>query len=368
MTENLGNTAENENGLNGVPNENTDTQPQIDNNGSGDSVVNDNQNIIDDQKFFEYYKEKTGKEASSFDDFFIEKIVEKEVVKEIDKFDGVNFDDDDLSYIEFKKSTGGTRKDFEFIKQDIESINIIDLASKRIQKETGQKLTKEQTIEYLEDKFDMDLSDMDNLSVRAKIDLSGYTKPIKDEILQKQEEIKNKKPEPKQNVNVQVNDNVVTLENGTTMPKERYEQLTQERNGYLQSIQVSADRVGGEKHIITIEDNGVEKEFDFVYEFTNEDKHSMLSDLNDLTATIEREYKTEKGFDTDRLMVDRYFMNPENREKLVQRVYDKAYADAVASLMKVENNVDFSTPQIPKNTQFGNFETKIVPINQLLNR
>lgn len=339
---------------------------------------NDNSQIqnttieINDELVFNYLKEKTGREISSYDDLVSEKIVEveKEIEKVVDKYEGVDFDDEDQAYFEFKKQTGGNRKDFDFVKQDIESLSLIDLATKRLQKDIGIKPTANDVKEFLEDKFNIDLTEGEsNLSFREKADLLAYVKPVKDELLQQQETIKNFKPTPKPEPTATTeNGDVVTLEDGTIMPKAKYESLVQQRQSYLENLTTSVDGVGEVGYQIAIDDNGTERLVDCGYEFSNEDRQAMLSDITDINATMEKRYRTEKGFDTEQFAVDMFFSRPENREKVLSSFYHKGRADAIAELMKVENNVNFSTGQLPnQDLNHGKYQTQKVSLQNLLN-
>ena len=312
-----------------------------------------------DEDFIAYAKSK-GREINSFDEAFAERVVEKEVIKEVNPYEGVEFDDDDLQYIKFKKETNRSRKDFDFLNQDINSLSPIELAKQRIEKETGEKFTLEETKEYLEDKFDIDLSD-EELSTKAKIELQGFIKPVKDDLIQQQEKYK----QPIEKV-PQATQDVITLENGTTMSKEKYNEMVDSRNDFLDNINTSVDGVAGIGLKFTIDDNGTPREVDYEYDFSQEDKHSMLSIISDVDATIAKRYRTENGFNTEQFAVDMFFSDPTNREKALSSSYHKGRADATEELMKMDNNVNFQTSGLPNKE--GNPNVRFVPIKELFNR
>jgi hypothetical protein len=321
-------------------------------------VVETQKSVYGDDDFIAYAKSK-GREINSFDEAFAEKIVEKEVIKEVNPYEGVDFDEEDLQYIKFKKETKRSRKDFDFLNQDVNSLSPIELAKQRIEKETGEKFTLEQTKEYLEEKFDINLSD-DELSTKAKIELQSFVKPVKEDLLQQQEKYK----QPIEKV-AQTTQDVVQLDNGTTMSKEKYNEMVNSRNEFLDNINTSVDGVAGIGLKFMIDDNGTPREVDYEYDFSQEDKHSMLSIISDVDATIAKRYRTENGFNTEQFAVDMFFSDPTNREKALSSSYHKGRADATEELMKMDNNVNFQAGSLPN--QEGNPNVKYVPINTLLN-
>ncbi|QRE03508.1 hypothetical protein [Flavobacterium psychrophilum] len=329
---------------------------------STETVIETNENqkpVYGDDDFIAYAKSK-GRDINSFDEAFAERVVEKEIIKEVNPYEGVEFDEDDLQYIKFKKETNRSRKDFDFLSQDVDSLSPIQLAKQRIEKETGLKFTIDETKEYLEEKFDIDLSDED-LSTKAKIELQGFIKPIKDDLIQQQEKYK----QPIEIVSKTQQD-VVTLDNGTTMSKERYNEMVDSRNEFLDNVNVSVDGVSGIGLTFTVDDNGTPREVDYNYDFSQEDRHSMLSIISDVDATIAKRYRTEKGFNTEQFAVDMFFSDPINREKALSSSYHKGRADATEELMKMDNNVNFQTKGLPSNN--GNPNVRIIPIDELLNR
>jgi hypothetical protein len=317
------------------------------------------------QKVVGFFNKK-GRQVENVDDLFKEQeVVEKIVEKEVDRYAGIEFDEEDLQYINYKKETGRSRKDFDALNKDVNTISPIELARQRIEKETGEKFSNEDTIEYLEDKFGIDLDDLENLTAKAKIELQGFVKPVKDEFITNQE--KYKQPIEKTNTTQEVNENTVTLDNGTVLPKEEYEKQVASRENFLEQVNAKVNSVAKAEFKFEIEDNGVKKDVDFSYDFTDKDRQNMLSDLSDIDSTIAKRFTSENGIDVEGLGIALHFGTKEKLGKLLETVYQRGRADYTEEITKVGNNVNFNNQDIPNNAN-AKAGTKVMSINEIFNR
>jgi len=304
-----------------------------------------------EEDFLNYAKSK-GKEVKSFDELFLEKepIVQEKI---INPWEDV-LDDEDKQYLTYKKETGRTRKDFDSLNTDYDSISSLDLARERVRMESGQKLTNAQADLFLERKLGVDLSDLNDLDEYDSIELATFSKSIREE--KKLEQQKYKQPiAPKQAADL------VTLDNGATMRKADYDVMIMNHQQHLEQAKAAVNSVTSAAFKVNIDDNGVARELNYGYDYSQEDKHSMLSTVSDVNAEMERMYHSEKGFKHEQFSEDSWWMKSANREKAIISIVNKARAEAIEELMKNENNVNFSRNSLQG---AGKENVKFVPIGQ----
>lgn len=310
---------------------------------------------LDDKLAFDYLKKTHGIEFDSLEDF----LKGREVVKEVNIYEEI-LDEDDKQYLNFKKETGRSRKDFEFLNQDFDALDPIDLARQRIEKETGVKFTIEQAKEYLEDKFDIDLSD-EQLSVKAQIELKSFTKPVKDELNALKETYR--KPIEKQNNSAAQTEQpeMVRLTDGSMMTKADYAVLMENHQKHIKASIDSVNSVAGTSFKTVFDDNGTPRELSFNYDYSNEDKQRMLSIVSDVDGYMSKTYRSENGeFQHQNFAEDMGWSNRQFREKAIATLVNKARAEAIEEVMKSDNNVSFNKNQMPTNG--GNGNQRVVPV------
>ena len=250
----------------------------------------------------------------------------------------------------YKKETGRSRKEFEFLNQDFEKSNPIDLAKQRIEKETGLSFTTDQAKEYLEEKFDIDLSD-EELSVKARIELNSYIKPIKEELFAQKEKFRQPIEKTPQS---QSQEELVKLTDGSMMKKEDYQKLQDNHQKHIQNAIASVDSVTGASFETVFDDNGTEKKLSYNYDYSNEDKQSMLSVVKDVDAIMEQRYRSKEGdFNHKQFAEDLFWSDPKNRGKAINTLINKARAEAIEEFMKIEGNINFSQKGIPASKEKG---------------
>lgn len=264
----------------------------------------------------------------------------KEVEKPVNPYQDV-FDETDEAYFKFKRETGLGRKEWDFVQQDINAISPLDLALQRVRKDTGTSdLSLKEAKEYLEKKLDIDFSEGE-LSGPDKLELNSYIKPFKDEMFAQQEAYVKPMTE-EQRAKQQGASNLLTLPDGRQLTKEAYQQeITQVKTDYLNNIKKGASSAAPSEFVIEFNDNGEKRTTNFKYDYSEQDKHSMLSDGSDIDAMLERRYKTEDGFDHSRLVKGLWWGDEANQKKVIAAAMAQARAEVIAELSAADNNENF---------------------------
>lgn len=314
---------------------------------------------LTDDQIKDYFKSK-GKEFTSIDDLFKEPTV-KEVEKVVNPYEGL-LDEEDEAYFKFKKETNGrTRKEWDYLKEDLSAKPALELARQRVRNETGLQLTNEKADAYLEKKLGVDLSE-DELDSNDEIELTAYSRPYREQLIADQEKYRTPLEKSKVTKVPEQVEEMIELTNGQKMSKAQYEELTQKRNEYLENIKEAVNSVTATEIKTTIDDNGEKRELNFNYEYSEDDKHSMLSDASDVDATIKNRYQTKDGFDHKRLTEDLWRGNEANFKKVIAAAMQQARAEAIQEMIANDNNTNFSrTPlqtKVLPNDGYGNLNGK----------
>lgn len=328
----------------------SDNLDPIDNNldGGQNGTQNDTPALeLNDELVLNYFKSQ-GKEVNSIEELFTPKQIE--VVKEVNPYEDF-LDDEDKQYLSYKKETGRSRKDFEALNKNFDEVNPLDLARERARLETGENLSNEKCDAYLERKLGIDLSDLESMDEFDELNLKAYTKDFREQ--KKQEQQKYKQPIQKSN------DDFIELDNGVMIKKEVYESRKQNHQQFLEEAKASLNGVKESVFTLKIDENGSQREMSFNYEFNDEEKHRMFSDISDIDGIIEKNYRTEKGFNYQQFAEDLFWLNPANRNKAITSILEKANADIVLAFTKRENNVNFNRQSMPNGVAPG---TKVVPL------
>jgi len=296
---------------------------------------------LTDDQIKEYFKSK-GREVSNVEDLFEEKEpTVKEVEKIVNPYEGL-LDDEDEAYFKFKKETNGrTRKEWEYLKEDISAKPALELAREKVRQDTGIKLSNEKADAYLEKKLGIDLSEP-QLETNDEIELNAFAKPFKDKLIADQEKYRTPLEKAKVQKVPQKQVEMVELTNGQKIPKEQYDNLVEKRNEYLDNIKEAVNSVTATEVKMTIDDNGEKRELNFNYEYSKEDKHSMLSDASDVDATIKNRYQTKDGFDHKGLTEALWWGQKENQQKVIVAAMQQARAEAIEEMIANDNNANFS--------------------------
>lgn len=308
---------------------------------------------LTDDAIKEYFKSK-GREVEDLETLF-----KAPEVKEVNPYAEL-LDDEDKAYFEFKKTTGRGRKEYESLNKDYDKVNPIELARERVLKEAGISLTTEQIDEYLADT--LGIEDFQELSAKDRIELAKYAKPVRDEYKSEQE--KYRKPVEKKPDGPQTE--FVKLTNGAVMPKSEYEKQAQVQQQHIEKAKEAVNSVTASEFKIAVDENGSKKELEYKYEFSDEDRQSLVSDVSNLEAVMQKEYHTKDGFNHKQFGEDRFWMKKSNREKAISAIAQAARAEAIEEVLKTRGNVNFDTRStgLPSGGKEG---VKYVPVKDLLN-
>lgn len=349
-TENANNSAEVTNQEQNQEAQNNEQNNGVENNDNADysrTVELDDEfeiQELNEEIAFNFLKKSKGLEVENFDDLL--------KPKEVDIYEGV-YDEDDKAYLKFKKETGRSRKDFESLNTNLDEIPKIDLARERVRKETGLTLTNEQVDEYIAEELGIDLEDM---GASDQIKLAAYTKSTLEERKAEQEKyrtpIENKQQPEAKNENTQQNE-YVTLENGAVMLKSQYDNLVNTRQQEILKAKEAVNSVTNSDFKITIDDKGTPKEMNFAYEYSEEDKQSMVSIVSDIDGVVASRYGSEKGFDHKRFAEDMQWSDPKFREKAIASLLHKAIASNTEEVLKERGNVNFTNDPLQKQAKEG---------------
>lgn len=298
---------------------------------------------LNDDQVANYLKTKyKDRQFEKLEDLFkapTEKVVEKNPFEDV-------IDEEDKAYYNYKRETGRSRKEFEYLKENISEKDALELSIDRLRQDTGLKLSKEEAISYLEEELNIDLTDED-AATKNKIALNKYAKPRREELIAQQEKYRTpletklaEESAKKKQVEM------VKLENGKEMPKAEYDALVQQRNEYVENIKKAVSSAASFDVKTTIDDNGVKKELKYTYDRNEEDKHSMLSNVADIDSFIDKTFNKKDGFDYKGLaeLIDRGY----NFEKYLGLAMQQIRAEVMEEMISNSNNENFSTRRIPE--------------------
>ena len=312
---------------------------------------------LDDERAFQHLKQSRGFEYENLDDF----LKPKEVIKEVDRYEGIEFDDDDNQYFQYKKDTNRSRKDFDYLNKNFDEIPLLDLALDKVKKEVGSGFTKEQLTEYLENELSIDFSE--ELTATEEIKLTKFVKEFKSTLKAEQEKYKTpieKKPvvpEPS------ITDDMLRMEDGSLVNKQNYERLQNEHQQYLKDIKSTVNSVTDDSFKVTIDDNGTSKEFEFGYKISDEDMRSAVSKASDIMAYQTARYESDKGINHALILKD--LDRTANFDKYMVSTFEKGYAKAIEEFTKIANNTNFNTGNIQNQAPSG---VRHVSISDVFNR
>jgi hypothetical protein len=306
---------------------------------------------LSDEKFLEYINKKNKTEFKSLEDYqnSFSKQIEKEVVKEVNPWADVMGPEDE-AFFKFKKETGRGRKEWEFLNQDISKLSPLDIAREKVRKETGMdNLTNEQLDEHLENELNISLTG--DLETSELIKLNAYVKSYKESLIAQQETYKKPLQEhlERQSKQKAANEPLMMLPDGRTVTKSEYEaEINKSKDTYLQKLTQGLNSVSSSEFKVVFEDTGEKREVEFNYEFSDEDKHSMLSGAKDLDATIEKRFATKDGLDHKALAESFWWGDKANQQKVIQKAMQQARAMLLEELAKRSNNENFGFRTMPK--------------------
>lgn len=306
------------------------------------------------------YLRENGIDFENIEDFkkSREKVVE---TKEVNPYEGL-MDENDKAFYAYKKETGRGRKDFEALNVNLDELPRIDLARERVRKETGLKLSDEEVDEYITDALGIDL---DEMSTSDKVKLASYTKDTLEARKVEQEKFRSPSENKPENQNPAIKNEYHRLPNGSVMKKADFEIMENNRLQEIEKAKEALNSVTASTFKIIVDENGTNRELNFDYEYSEDDKHSMLSVFSDIDAEMKNRYSSEKGFDHKQFLEDRFWDNKPQREKAIASIVHKALAQRTEELMKEQGNFNFnSNAPLHRNESSG----KIMTFKEIYNR
>ena len=264
------------------------------------------------------------------------------------------------AFLDYNIETGRGIDDFRKLNEDLTSISDIDMARNKARISSGRMdLTDDQCDAYLEKILDIDLTNPDDLDVADSIALSGYQKDYREQKIQEQSKYKVALENPRNTPENVIGDDMVSLEDGTIMPKANYDTYLRNRENYLNAVNAAANKITASSFKVIFDDQGVEKPMNFSYEFSNEDKQEMLSHSQETSKVFEL-FTKDGVMNHEELMQSIWWVNPKNREKAISSLIHKAVAQNTLELLKEKSNVELGRTDIVGDDK--NPVKRVVPI------
>jgi hypothetical protein len=137
------------------------------------------------------------------------------------------------------------------------------------------------------------------------------------------------------------------------MLKSEYDKLLNTRQQEILKAKESVNSVTDSDFKITFDDKGTQKELNFTYEYSEEDRQSMVSLVSDIDGVIQSRYGSENGFNHKNFAEDMQWSDPKFREKAISSLLNKAIAETTTGLLKEIGNVNFSQDPLQKQAKEG---------------
>ncbi len=292
---------------------------------------------LTNENVLEYLRSVSNREINSIEDL----LTEPEPVE--DPLSGLT--EETQQYIKYNKETGRGFQDFISLNTDYTKYSPLEVAQMKAIEFSDGELTMADVNDYLARELSIDLDSPDGLEKFDAIKLKNYGKDFLEQKISDQ----NKYKQPIEKPEAPVGPKMVTLDNGTQMTEEAYNQQVAQHNAYLEAIQRSSDNIANSSFKVKVDDNGVEKLMDLTYDYSKEDKHNMLSYSKDLGNVVTNFFTAENGeVDYKALQEGLWRANPANIGKLINSIVHKARAEWTEEMTKENLNANFnSSKKIP---------------------
>jgi len=275
---------------------------------------------LDDNKVLDFIKKKSGKEISSFDDLFQEKVIEKEV----------ELPEDVETYYKYKKETGRGLDDFIKLNRDLDNEDPTKLL-KDFYKENNPELDSED-IEFMMEKFSYD-DDIDSESdiKKAKLEMKKELAKAKDHYGKLKEQYKvpleSREPLVPQE---ELEDFNAYKEYKTTKSKEQEENA--KRNEFFRdkTEELFSDKFEGFKFKL-----GEESEITYKPGEASKIKEQQSS-LNNFIG----KFLNDDGYLNDAEAFHRAISIASDPDKFAKFAYEQGQADMASKFEKEDKNID----------------------------
>ena len=297
-----------------------------------DVATNDNPKAISESDILEYLKSNKGFEGESIDALF------QKQETPADPLEGLS--DEVKQFLKFNKETNGRGiEDWVSLNKDYTQVSPLDVAREKAIKNSNNKLTNVDVDEYLEKKLGISLDDTNELEKFDLIELENYGKDYLESKIAEQQKYKTPKEQEAQKV---------TLPNGEKVTQQEYNQLIDnQKKEYIKTIKQSSDNIKDVGFEIPFDFNGDKKKINVTYDYSQEDKHKMVSDASDIDAFFLKNFQNKDGsIKAKELQEAMWRMNPENFNKVVIDAAQKMNAHVMELNLSKENNFKFPTDRI----------------------
>ena len=265
------------------------------------------------------------------------------------------YDDETKEFLAYQRKTGRGLRDYQESKKDLTTLNPVDVAKDRIRRESEGADLSEQDLNFLlEKELGFDPSDED-LSDEEKAVFKRYYGSHLNNL--KKEQQKYNEPvegfQPKAEANQAESAGKVQLSNGQEVDAATYEK---ERADYLKLIDDSLQGIKEQKFTYSVDGKDGKEEFTVDYTLSDEDLHSVKSDVEDVGALL-NPYQTESGFDMKQFEEDSFWRNKALREKAISNIAQKIRSQVVSEMTAKRKNLNFDAPnEPPKSKKAGYVE------------
>jgi hypothetical protein len=144
------------------------------------------------------------------------------------------------------------------------------------------------------------------------------------------------------------------------MKKDAYKTLLDNHSKHIEAAKTSVNGVTESQVKVLFDDNGSKSELSYGYEYSNDDKQSMVSNVSDIDSFIAQKFSGESGLDYKKLAEGLWWSIPENREKANASMIHKAIAENTEKILKSEGNINFEQRSL--HTAKGQDGIRIVPL------
>lgn len=304
-------------------------------------------NPITDEAVLAYLKEK-GVEATSLEELS----KPKGVSQTKNPYEGL--DETTKKYLIYHQKTGKGLDEFNATFRDIDKISEVDLITERVSKESGDNsVNSRDALAHVLEELNIDSeSEINELSGTDRIKLNKYVNDYKKKLKSEQDEAE-KLLEAPQDKATEKKQEYVTLDDGTIILKEKFDTLTDERKLYEQALETEVDSITSAPISLTLNEADGSKSLTFNYDYSKDDKHSMLSRPKDVLKTIQQEFTDKNGtFQHGAFAENFWWANPANRTKAFQAILSQVYSKGMEGVIGDRDNIslnrakpDLSTPQ-----------------------
>ena len=288
---------------------------------------------LDDDKVLSYFKEKKGKELSSLEELFEEKVIEKEL----------ELPEDVEAFFKYKKETGRSLNDFVKLNRDLDNESPDKLLAEYI-RETNPEYDEEDVAFALEQfKFDEDLDD-DATIRNAKLSKKKELAKAKEYFNQQKEQYK----APLESSSPLVPEEELESYNAYKEYRQSQEAQTEEQRKRSEFFKEKTESLFSDKFEGFKFKVNDDKEMTYKPGDVNALKENQMS-LNNFVAS----FLDDNGYLKDAEAFHRAIAIASDPDKFARFFYEQGQTETVTSFEKEGKNVDMIRQGSPTSTKQG---------------